>query len=353
MARRQVGRVLVGGVGRQIAHRAEDACVDPGEFGAHQEDLRRVVDPDEDDDERPRCAVARGDAAFADVQADQELADGEEHGGDERAEQHVVPAHRHARHQLVDHREHDGGEQEADRQVDHLGQHFPVAERAAPPFAERRDDGTEHQRDHEQEGDAEDHAERQQPRAQQVPPAGRALAHRGAPDAVERVLQLAEHRGRADQQQRHAEGRAGDAVRRLVEAGENALDGFGRVGAHQLAELAEDLAARRVLAEHQTGDRDHDQEQRRQREHGVVRERRAHARRVVVDPGLAGAPDELPPFGRRAARRPGDGVGDGHRGRPEARARQGGVMTAIHATDDGLFWELRAREGTGPAAERA
>ena len=47
--------------------------------------------------------------------------------------------------------------------------------------------------------------------------------------------------------------------------------------AEQALQLAEDLAARRVVAEHQPGDRDHDQQQRCDREHRVVGERRAHA----------------------------------------------------------------------------
>ena len=63
-----------------------------------------------------------------------------------------------------------------------------------------------------QEADAEDHAEGQQPRAQQAHDPLRLLALRRAPDAVERALQLGEHRGGADQQQHHADHRADDAL---------------------------------------------------------------------------------------------------------------------------------------------
>ena len=47
---------------------------------------------------------------------------------------------------------------------------------------------------------------------------------------------------------------------------------------------AVDLAARRLLAEDETGDGDDDQQQRRDREDGVEGQRRAHALRVVLHP---------------------------------------------------------------------
>ena len=77
------------------------------------------------------------------------------------------------------------------------------------------------------------------------------------------------------------------------------FDRLRRVGSHQAGDLREHLAARRVLAEHQPGDRHHDQQHRRQREHGVVRQRRAHAGRVVVHPRRRPRPYEAPPLGKR------------------------------------------------------
>ena len=68
-----------------------DVRVDPGELGAEQEDLRRVVDPHQQHDQRAGGAVARGDAALADVQADQRLADGEQQRGHRRADPDVAP----------------------------------------------------------------------------------------------------------------------------------------------------------------------------------------------------------------------------------------------------------------------
>jgi hypothetical protein len=68
--------------------------------------------------------------------------------------------------------------------------------------------------------------------------------------------------------------------------GEKPLDPGGALVAHQAAQLAENLAAGRIRAEHQPGQPDHDQEQRRDGKQGVVRERRAHAGGVVLRPGL-------------------------------------------------------------------
>src|SRR3954469_7781776 len=64
--------------------------------------------------------------------------------------------------------------------------------------------------------------------------------------------------------------------------------------ADEAGERLEQLAAHRRVAEHEAGERDHDEEQRRERKERVVRERRAHARRGVVDPGGVGEPRQPP-----------------------------------------------------------
>jgi hypothetical protein len=55
--------------------------VDLRELGAEEEDLGRVVDPKQEDDQRAGGAVGGADAAASQVVADQDLADGEEDGG--------------------------------------------------------------------------------------------------------------------------------------------------------------------------------------------------------------------------------------------------------------------------------
>ena len=256
-------------------------CIHPGEFGAVQEDLRRVIHPDHQHDERARGAEGRADAALAEVKADQQLADGKKHGRDAGADPDVVPGHVHARDEFVDQREKHGGEAEAQHDFEQVGDDF----RGAPPFAQGRDRRAEDQRYGEQKRDAEDHAERKQPRAQQVPPALALLTCGRTPDAVERVLQLAEYRHRAKEQSNDADDCGDSALRRTIRRLQQSLDRLCALGADQSCELAEDLAARGFGAEHQPRDRDHDEQQRRNRKQRVIGKCRAHARGVVFGPG--------------------------------------------------------------------
>ena len=61
------------------------------ELRAEEEDLRRVVDPHDDDHQRPRRAERGRDGAPADVDADQVLADPEEERGEGGADPDVAP----------------------------------------------------------------------------------------------------------------------------------------------------------------------------------------------------------------------------------------------------------------------
>jgi hypothetical protein len=82
------------------------------------------------------------------------------------------------------------------------------------------------------------------------------------------------------------------------------FDRLAPVLAHQELQAVGELALHRLLAEDHAGDRDHDQQQRRDGKEGVVRERRAHARRVVVRPGLDRRFGELPALLQRQVHAP-------------------------------------------------
>ena len=71
----------------------------------------------------------------------------------------------------------------------------------------------------------------------------------------------------------------------LAGAFEKALHGERALAPDEMIELADDLAAHRLGAEHHAGDRGGDQQDRRDREQRVVGERRAQARAVIVPPG--------------------------------------------------------------------
>src|ERR1019366_1461989 len=118
--------------------RAAGVGVDPGELGAKQKDLRGVVHPEKQRDQRARGAEPRGEAALAEIEADQDLAGVEEQRGEGGADPYVAPADRGARHELVDHREHDRHESEADGEGDALRDELPAREDRPPPTADRR-----------------------------------------------------------------------------------------------------------------------------------------------------------------------------------------------------------------------
>ena len=79
----------------------------PGEFGAEKNDLRRIVNPDEYDDERSRCAVGGFQALFADVKADQKLADLEKRCGEHAPRQNLLPFDLNIGEPFEHHREHE------------------------------------------------------------------------------------------------------------------------------------------------------------------------------------------------------------------------------------------------------
>ena len=175
-------------------------------------------------------------------------------------------------------------------------QQFPALERAAPPCTERRDGGADHQRHQQQKAEPQDHAEGQEAGSQQRPDPA-LFPRRRVPYAIERTLQLAEHRGGTDCQEYHADQRRDEALPGHACTGDQSLYGGGAFVADQTSQLGHDLAPHRVVAEYRTRDRDHDDQQRRNREQGVVRERRAHARCIVFDPSIHGGAHQMPYLG--------------------------------------------------------
>src|SRR6185503_17204243 len=65
--------------------------VDLGELGTEEDDLGRVVNPEQDDDEGAGGAVDGCHRAAAQVETDERLADREQHRGHGRAGPHVPP----------------------------------------------------------------------------------------------------------------------------------------------------------------------------------------------------------------------------------------------------------------------
>src|SRR5437667_227122 len=96
--------------------------------------------------------------------------------------------------------------------------------RALAIRAERGDCGAHDQRHDKQEANAEDHPERQYSLGDEPPQAG-GPRHGGAPDAVQRVLQFSEDRGRPDKEYDDSDRGRYDAARRRTSALPQSLAG--------------------------------------------------------------------------------------------------------------------------------
>jgi hypothetical protein len=89
-----------------------------------------------------------------------------------------------------------------------------------------------------------------------------------------------------------AEERGHHALARLAHAFEEALHGQRARRAEQFLELLVDLAAGGVFAEGDAGDRNHDEQQRGDREHRVEGQRGTHALGVVLHPVDGSSPEQ-------------------------------------------------------------
>ena len=90
------------------------------DLGAEQDDLRRVVDPDQQHDERCGRAVRRFQTLAADVPGDGELARLKQEGGDKRTWPNIAPTHGHIGKPLEEHGEEDGEDAQRNGEVHRL-----------------------------------------------------------------------------------------------------------------------------------------------------------------------------------------------------------------------------------------
>ena len=126
------------GVRGGLDPRAVAVGVDLGELRPEEEDLRRVVNPDQEHHERARRPVGRAEAAPAQVQADEALADQEQDRRQHRADPDVPPGDLRIRQELEDQREEEGDDGERDEDVRHLEHRPEAGGQAAREREERR-----------------------------------------------------------------------------------------------------------------------------------------------------------------------------------------------------------------------
>ena len=109
-----------------------------------------------------------------------------------------------------------------------------------------------------------------------------------APDGVQPVLKRGEYTRGAEQQGDKANGRRNADGVGSCRVLEQALNRLSPSRSDQPFYLGHHLPARRIRSENGAGNRDDDNEERREREHCIVRERRGQTKRVVFRPGRQG-----------------------------------------------------------------
>ena len=250
--------------------------------------MRRVIHPGQQHHQRAGCGEGFGDAALADIQADQQFSDLEHYGGHGGADPNIAPGDSDRWHELVNHRKQKRGDRQRYRNVDHLDHNFQAGRQARRPGAKSRNAGADDQRHHQQESQPKNKSERQKTRTQNAPDARWLFFFRDMPDAVQRALQFGKNRCGADSDHDKADDACEQPFARIAGTFYQALHGRGTVLTDQPTELGDDLALHRFASKHRACNGDHDDQQRRQRKHRVVGNGSAHAGRKIVDPGHNG-----------------------------------------------------------------
>ncbi len=91
--------------------RAILAGVDGNEYGAAQEDVRRIIGPQQNENQRAGSAVEPDKLALAELHDDHHAADHIQQGRDQGAHPHVCPGHLPLRHPFIDQRKQQGQHQ--------------------------------------------------------------------------------------------------------------------------------------------------------------------------------------------------------------------------------------------------
>jgi hypothetical protein len=216
-----------------------------------QQNLARVVDPQQEDHHRTGSAVAGRHAALAEIQADQLLTDYEEHGSDECTGRHITPAKVHVGQHAVEEGEQRCGPDERYEYLDSAPREWDARRVAREPCAECGKRSRHRERDHQQKADRDHQAEGAQTIDQEcLEVCTRIRLH--SPDGVQRRLELEEGAGRGDDECDAADRGGEDADSSLTRTSEKTLYGLRTFAPDQVIELTDDLAAHRVGAEDQT-----------------------------------------------------------------------------------------------------
>jgi hypothetical protein len=130
-----------------------------------------------------------------------------------------------------------------------------------PPLVQCGQAGAERQRHHQQKADSENHPEGQEAGAHQTPQTGVPDPLRCPPYSIEGILKFGKDGRRANEEKDGPQHCGGHAFGRSAHGFKQAVHGRCPGGTQQAAQLTVDLAAGRVLAEGDSSDGNHDEQQ--------------------------------------------------------------------------------------------
>ena len=108
-----------------------------GELRSEEKDLRGIINPQEQHDERACGAIRRTNGAFSKIKAERKLPDCEEHCGNEGADPDIMPSDFRIRQELEYHREEQCDEPERKNKIYDVGKRLHSGNMPPNHFATR------------------------------------------------------------------------------------------------------------------------------------------------------------------------------------------------------------------------
>ena len=118
---------------------------DLGKLGPEQEDLRRVVYPDQEDNEGTRGPVGGAHITFSQIEPNGKFSDREQQRCQGRPHPHIAPCDMGIGEDLKDHREEASDHGKRDEELEHLEHDLRGRQPPAKPFSKGGEPSTEHE----------------------------------------------------------------------------------------------------------------------------------------------------------------------------------------------------------------
>lgn len=134
-----------------------------GELRSEEKDLRGIINPQEQHDERACGAIRRTNGAFSKIKAERKLPDCEEHCGKKSADPDIMPSDFRIRQELEYHREEQGDEPERKSKVYDVGKRLHSGKHAPEPLCHKSNPCGKKKGNQKQESNYQDKAKGEDP----------------------------------------------------------------------------------------------------------------------------------------------------------------------------------------------